>query len=363
MTRLFQIVPNLPPSVNGVGDYALMLAGALRREHGIETTFLVANPAWSGGDEVEGFQVARLDQSRAVFDKVGTGEPPVVLLHYVGYGYAPRGAPMWLARWLRALLSQPLRPRLMTFFHELYAVGPPWRSSFWLSPLQRLVCRRIARLCDLRMTNRGDSAATLDAMSVGVSQPATLLLPVFSNFGEPNAVPPLVERPAQLAIYGGICRYPQDAELAADGLRQLCAGLGIQRVVSFGKTSMQPFAAELPVENRGLLSADEVSSLLLESRAGYLDYPQSCLGKSTIFASFCSHGALPTLLHSDCVAVEGLRRDESVFNVSALPAGLDLNGAQRGASAAHQWYHTHSLSKIAQFVARAILNRTPASGV
>jgi hypothetical protein len=50
-----QIVPALPPDVDGIGDYALQLARRLRANHGVETYFIVGDPSWKG-QEVEGFQ-------------------------------------------------------------------------------------------------------------------------------------------------------------------------------------------------------------------------------------------------------------------------------------------------------------------
>ena len=45
---MIQIVPALPPSTNGLGDYALEVAGAMRSEFGLDTGFVVGNPEWQG---------------------------------------------------------------------------------------------------------------------------------------------------------------------------------------------------------------------------------------------------------------------------------------------------------------------------
>ncbi|MBL9131442.1 MAG: hypothetical protein JNG86_09600 [Verrucomicrobiaceae bacterium] len=348
MTRLVQIVPNLPPSVNGVGDYALLLAGALRA-HGVETSFLVANAAWNGA-EVQGFQTARLEDGQAVLEN-GVA---AVLLQYVGYGYSKRGAPLWLVRWMRALARRPQKPVCAVFFHELYAVGPPWRSSFWFSLVQRHVCRQLARLADVRLTNRSYSAAILDEMSAGDGK--TTVLPVVSNFGEPATVPQLAERKPQLAVYGGLRRTAQEGDRAAPALRAFCAAAGIERVVSFGKTAFEAFSPDIPVENRGVLSAQEVSTLLLESRACYQDYPLSNLGKSGIYAACCAHGTLPLVLEADAGQADGIRRDENVHVVTSPGDKTSPEHWQSIADAAFRWYQGHSLPRIAEIISHAILN-------
>ncbi len=349
MKQLIQIVPNLPPQVSGVGDYALQLASELRSCHGIETSFLVGNPSWSGPDEVQGFKVALLDR---IHCKVGLADKDHagVLLHYVGYGYSKRGAPLWLLGWLRTLLRASPRPKLVTFFHELYAFGPPWRSSFWLAPLQRFVCRELARLSDTRLTNRADSAKILRQMA----KAEAFSLPIFSSLGEPQEMPKLAQRQPQMVVYGGLSRLPHDAEFARTQLSELCVNLGIKRVVSFGKASIAPFAVDLPIENRGVLSVEEIGALLLQSRAGYIDYPMFCLAKSSIFAAYCAHGVLPVLLRSGCAEAEGLREGEHLLTAENSACATDAHLRQQIASACRIWYQTHCVAEIAQFIVRRL---------
>ena len=87
--RIVQIVPRRPPPPEGVGSYAEALAAALYEAHGIESRFVV---------RTEGLEEA-LD-----------GSP--VLLHYVSYGYHPRGCP-------KELVAKVTRLRL----DELLAFG------------------------------------------------------------------------------------------------------------------------------------------------------------------------------------------------------------------------------------------------
>ena len=54
-TTVLQIVPQLPGSYDGVGDYALNLAKALSADHGLTTVFAVAKETEVSSKE--GFQV------------------------------------------------------------------------------------------------------------------------------------------------------------------------------------------------------------------------------------------------------------------------------------------------------------------
>ena len=51
---IIQIVPRLPPSVDGLGDYALSLAFQMRQDFGIETHFIVGDQKWVGDAHIEG---------------------------------------------------------------------------------------------------------------------------------------------------------------------------------------------------------------------------------------------------------------------------------------------------------------------
>src|SRR4051812_14532747 len=134
--RVLQIVPHLPGTFDGVGDYALNLAHALSTHHGISTTFLVAGktsvtsrkgyPVITGLNRADCVELAR-DHEHAI-------------LHYVNYGYHPRGIPFGLHAFVKQ--DRPVvRGRRVTTFHELYTSGPRWKNSFWLRPFQVKIAR------------------------------------------------------------------------------------------------------------------------------------------------------------------------------------------------------------------------------
>ncbi|MFL6197464.1 MAG: glycosyltransferase family 1 protein [Thermoanaerobaculia bacterium] len=262
--KILQITPHLPPPFEGVGTYATALAGALARR-GIETRFLVPDRTVRG-------------LSREI------GDAETVLLHYAGYGYQRRGCPAWLAEGLASW-----RGRLVTVFHEAWASGPPWRSSFWLLPLQRRIAAALARRSSALATTLQIYADMLRPWA-----PDIAVMPVFSTVGEPERVPAFGERERRLVVFGGAgvrgrAYGPFRAELAR-AARELEA----VEIVDVGSPLDLPAAVGgVPVRALGVLPAFGVGEVLLGSAAGFLAYPPDFLPKSTIFAAYCAHGLLP----------------------------------------------------------------------
>src|ERR1700719_3284859 len=176
--RVLQIVPHLPGTFDGVGDYALNLARSLSDDHGIRTTFLVAGktPVTSRGDcaVISGLNPA------ACADLARDHEH--VILHYVNYGYQPRGVPFLLRAFVKQLRSH-LRGRWVTTFHELYASGPPWKSAFWLRPFQVGIAREMIDASTSCVVSNPPIERAIHAYD---SDKKVQLAPVMSNFGEPE---------------------------------------------------------------------------------------------------------------------------------------------------------------------------------
>jgi hypothetical protein len=366
--RLFAIIPRLPPLVDGIGDYALSLARLLRRDRGIATHFIVTDTAWKGGAEVEGFPVSVLSQ-RSTAELVNalpvdaTGEA-TVLLHYEGYGYANRGCPIWLVRALEQWRGADNRRTLVTMFHELYAAGPPWTSAFWLSTLQKSLTTRLARLSDQWMTSLERYALTLRRLS-GKQTNRSYSLSVFSSIGEPADPPALVERQRRLVVFGTRGRRIEVYKRSSADLQRICQHLGITEILDVGRAVEFDFKNELsvPVKVLGELPGAEVSRLLLDAVAGVIDYPTSMLGKSTIFAAYCSHRMIPLVApYGDSTAADGLQIGHQYWLSDVASEQLTFAAGQAIADKAFAWYQTHNLSMHAtRFAARLYDNELAAN--
>ena len=264
--EVIQIVPRLPPPRGG-RELRLALAGALRDRRGVAGRF------------------AAVAASPAALGETLAGADLPVLLHYAGYGYQPRGCPTWLVGDLRDWKRRE-GGRLVTVFHEVYAGGPPWRSSFWLSPLQRRLAAELARLSDGMVT----SLETTPAPDRIVPEKKAEVLPVFSTVGEPAAVPLLAERRRRLVVFGGPGARGRAYGLLAAQLTAACRTLGVE-IRDVGPVVLAVPAAVLAkhrpgrsqVRRLGEMAAGELSGLLLGSLAGFSTYPAPFLGKSTVF--------------------------------------------------------------------------------
>lgn len=340
MPALVQITPHYPPTREGVGGYAAALAAGLLAT-GIESEFVVGDPAWASDGDASRWPVAGLRRRSAeeVVARLSAGGTSTVLLHYANYGFARRGCPRWLVDGLAAWRGGDRARRLVTFFHEVYASGPPWTSSFWLHPAQRRLARRLARLSDGLLTSLELYARLLRALAPGAR---ARVLPMLSTVGEPERVAPLRDRaPRRMVVFGGAGVRRRAYGEHRGLLGAACAELEIRSLVDVGP----PFAglparvAGVPVEALGVLAAARASRLLEESFAGFLAYPPAFLGKSTIFAAYCAHGALPVCAWP----ASGPAAEPPRF--SAGGGGAPLAQLEAVAGSAFAWYRAHDLRR------------------
>lgn len=350
-----QVVPRLPPVVDGVGDYALNLAGQLHREYGITTHFVVGDLTWVGATDVGGFSVSQVSQHSAeelAFVLLKIQKPLIILLHYVGYGYARRGCPLWLVEGIERSHRENRNEnqgQLVTMFHELYAFGPPWTSSFWLSPVQKDLVARLARVSDRCLTSRQSYAQTLLKLSQG-KQPQISTLPVFSNIGEPKQIPLLSERSRRLVVFGGRRNRAQVYQEFLAELAHACQVLAIEEILDIGPSVDQSSTTvdSVPIIKMGEQPASEVANILLNSLAGFFAYPTDYLAKSTIYAAYCACGMLPISPRRDTRRTDGVESGKHYWISTSQVTSLDMVRAQAIADHAHTWYQSHNLSAQAQ---------------
>ncbi|HEV7516023.1 MAG TPA: glycosyltransferase family 1 protein [Thermoanaerobaculia bacterium] len=321
--RIVQIVPRSDPG-GGVSGYAAALAGGLARCCGIESDLVAAGSS---------LDVGRLDASAC-------------LLHYVNYAYHPRGCPARLVgelcRW-RQGASGPGERRLVTFFHEVYATGPIWRSSFWLSPVQRRLAAALARGSD-----RVATSLDLYGRMLARFQPRgeVVVTPVLSTVGEPETVPPLAERPPRMLVFGGTGVRGRAYGPAREALAAACHALDIEEILDLGPAREVPAAVDgTPVRALGPLPAAEVSARMLGARAGFLVYPPGFLPKSTVFAAYCAHGLLPVRAGS---RRPGGSEAPDPPHWAPAPTSPPTKELQALASAARSWYLQHSIERQAE---------------
>lgn len=337
--RVVQLVPTLPPPAEGVGSYALALAQALAEQRGIASRFLAGDPAWTGA-EAEGVPAAPVTARRAsalAADLTAAAEgAAAVLVHYVNYAYQRRGCPAWLVLGLERWRAGAPGRRLVTMFHEVYATGLPWQSSFWLMPVQRRLARRLLAASDAAVTSLALYVRRLGGGEVPV-------WPVFSTVGEPATLPGPGERAPRLVVFGGRGTRRRAWTARRADLAAACRELGIEEVCDVGPPLEVPTAGSevdgVPVRRLGLLPGAEVSALFAEARAGFLAYPPDFLAKSTIFAAYCAHGLVPVCAWSPPLPLRETGMTELYWRPGAARDPREV------ATAARKWYEGHSLSR------------------
>jgi len=341
--QLVQIAPGLPPAPDGVGGYAAALARGLAR-YQVTSRFLVPPGSWQSAGALPAEPIGERSAQGLARQLAGL-DAATVLLHYANYGYERRGCPAWLVHGLGRWRAEAPSRRLVTMFHEVFATGPPWRSSFWLSPAQRRLAARLLRASDGAATSLGLYARMLARWRPG---PRVLVAPVLSPLGEPVEVPdPESRRPRVMLVFGGAGNRRRVFTGVKGDLAAACTALRITEVLDLGPPhdALPERVGTVPVRALGARPEDEVKAVLLRSYAGFVAYPPAFLGKSTVFAAYCAHGLVPV-----CAWPRRGRRPEAAedrppyWDAGAEPPPAD---AAALAASARAWYRGHDLARQA----------------
>jgi len=362
-STVLQIVPHLPGTLDGVGDYALNLAKALAANHGITTVFAVGRG--TSVQNKEGFPViSGLDETSV--DNLARDHEHVIL-HYVNYGYQPRGIPFHLRRFAQELRSR-IRGRWVTTFHELYASGPPWKSAFWLRPLQVKIARD---LMDASSSCFVSNPAIERAIHVHDPGKHVLLVPVMSNFGEPELTPVPEVSPRRWAICGGtaliaqsLASFEKIRHLIPEAYSPEHLDVVGGRDESSTRTMVHRLGSDTPLSchYHPEVTAERASELLRQAAFGWVDYfgagrmwPGMIL-KSTAFAAFCAHGAVPIISHrEDAIAVDGDALPGPYFVAGGAVHFPNVEQLHETRQTIHAWYQTHAAStRVARIYAEAL---------
>jgi hypothetical protein len=245
-----------------------------------------------------------------------------------------------LTRVLGDVLERRPGMLLFTMFHELYASGFPWQSSFWLGPVQRRVATVLARLSHSVFTNVHTSAAWLNRQRM--TEPA-VYTPTCSNVGEPERPLSWDAREPVAALFGGSGIRELVYRLPDDALRMAFDRAGIEHVWDIGPPTpyRRPSLAGRDVTGFGVLPPNEVSIRLGSARLGVLAYPARVLTKSGVGAAYLAHavpilvipGRHPTADYQGPAYLTKTRGDQSTC----------ADVAMRG----FRWYCTHAHSTLA----------------
>lgn len=354
--KIISIVPCLPPAIDGVGDYALLLAQQLQQQAGLDSNFIVARSSWQADGAINHAAQALTQRSSDTLLKTLIAlDSTVVLLHYVPHGYARKACPFWLLQGLEAWKAHNSQARIVTMFHELYAFDwqRPWSSDFWLSPVQKTIATKLSQLSDICLTTTEKYAKSLCIMSHRQhSDP--FALPVFSNIGEPTSVLNLSQRQPRLVIFGQQHSKQKVYRHSLAVLTRVCEKLNIEEIFDLGpQTGSAPAQiGQSVVRELGALPMHELRDILAGTKFGFLAYDPGRLAKSGIFAAYCAYGILPINATQQNIRIDGLALGEHYITPKLLlQHSHSLNSLQRMANNAHTWYSEHNLSQQAKVFA------------
>jgi hypothetical protein len=350
-TTVLQIVPQLPGSYDGVGDYALNLAKALSADHGLTTVFAVAKETEVSSKE--GFQVVSGLDSALLSDAEQKYQH--VILHYVNYGYQVRGVPFQLRNFARQL-RRSLRGRWITMFHELYASGPPWKSAFWLRPLQVKIARDVI---DISHTCFVSGDVIENEIHAYDSRKPVHLHPVMSNFGEPQLANFGQRSLARWVICGGTALISRSLRSFAAAQQAIPKMYRPEHLDVVGGREdgdllqdLNRMIPDLSCHYHPEVTAECASEILRGCSFAWIDYFgkgktwAGMIFKSGSFAACCAHGVIPILSHIEmALAVNAdplpgpyfIARGEVKF-----PEPENVAGTQREI---YGWYHRHASSR------------------
>jgi hypothetical protein len=357
--NILQIVPGLPPNLDGIGDYALRLAEELHSAQAIESSFLVGRPG-NPAAPYPGMHTVAV-QSRSAASLVSalqsgfTNQPSHVLLHFSPYGYQHRGVPAWIVAGLHDYVAHS-SVKLSICFHELDVTGlPPWRSGFWAAPLQRRLLKQLLKLAHYAYTNTEEHRYRLESLGEG----RVALIPNFSTIPRISSGATEGKRRRYIVVFGRAGHRRHIYQLGTYALDALCTCLQIERVLDIGDPIdgfVTTHFGPATVVQCGALPAAEVSRIMSESAGLFISYPAPLLLKSSVYAAACAHG-LVTFLHDDSHPLRscaGLLTDTDFVPLPLTAAQvqkLDLDGLS---SSILSRYKERSVQTAASTIARAL---------
>jgi len=305
---LLHILPSVPPEFNGLGDYCYSL---WKHWPEPEPTWRIATARLPDGareawPEVQ-IDVFELTETGLHSRLVETGTRTVVL-HYVGYGYARRGAPTWLPRAIKRWKKET-GGKVVVMFHELYATGPPWKSEFWFCIPQWRVARDLVQIADRWITSCPRYMRVLEHR-LGADPSQGQMISVASNI-EPvhqpnfeNSRPLDLNEGVRIAVFGMPLTRLRGIRAHRSLLHKLVEVGRIESILLIGKgdgTDPAQKEADELLNLIGLTSTAkyiysrptrEISEALLTCQLGLVSNQPDILFKSTVFAAYASHGLL-----------------------------------------------------------------------
>ena len=330
--KIIQLVPNLPPTVDGLGDYAFNLALEFSQK-GTETIFIS-----TGGEKINQFETHLIGfDGQDLINAVLKTKVNRLFLNYVPYSYQKRGVPFWLLQALTQLVKQH-GIQLFIYFHELNASGKIYQSSFWLKPLQQLIYKQLQKLASFSFCS---NQTIFNILEANLPNGRLLKIEIFSNIPEPITTIHWKERENTAVIFGShpnrmaVYRYENE-------MNRLIQSLGITTIIDIGPGTVTENNLNLPIISKGKLSGSEVAQLLSTSKWGFINYNDILLEKSGIFAAYAAHGLAVINVNPQRYDLEKPLHNNFHYKIASTDEDNNLDG-QLLSKNLYDWYQSHTL--------------------
>ena len=344
MKNIIQICPTFPPNIGGVGNYAKLLAGVLKK-NGIKSKFLIPDYLDNKNNNQTLFG-KKNPNLISLLEKTNSKE---VILHFSGYGYASRGLCFNLIKSLESWKQNDNSRKLITIFHEIYASGPIYRISYWTSLPQKYLAKKLLKISDVALVTSKQNKLTLSSFD---KKKQIIYSNVFSNIGELKKNRKLKKRKNLAVIFGNIYQKEvlyKDILLNKNKYQSLLKKMSIKEIIDIGtKIDISKKIRFINIKKIGIRSKNYISLLLRNSKVGLVFYTVSQMTKSGIIAAYASHGLLIVNLCKEQIAYTN--EFKSGVNFVSRIREIHESNLQQIADSAFKQYKKYNLVKTASLI-------------
>ena len=283
--KIIQICPTFPPNTGGVGNYTKLLADFLKKKK-INSKILVSDHLDNRNKKQSSF--GKNKNLSSLLEKINSN---VVILHFSGYGYATRGLCFNLIKSLEKWKQNNKNRKLITIFHEIYAIGPIYRMSFWTSLPQKYLAKKLLKLSNVALVTSKQNNITLSSFD---KKKIIIYSNVFSNIGEIKKNKKFHARKNIAIIFGNTYQKQilyKDILVNKNQYDAILKKMSIKKIIDIGpKIEISKQIKFIDIFRVGVKSKKYISLLLRNSKAGLVFYPVNQMTKSGIIAAYASHG-------------------------------------------------------------------------
>ena len=338
--KIIQIVPALPPHIDGVGDYACNLANELQKS-GIHTVFI----SYKNCDSTD-FDCYNLNlKTSKLVLLLKSLSIQKIFVNYVSYGYHKRGIPLKLLFKLIRLKKHGFK--IYCFFHEFIASGKIYHSSFWLKPLQRYIGFMILKLSEHSFCSTEFVFSILKSKS-----PKVYNIGIFSNIN-PITKPINWQNRQNFAIIFGSLQSRQKV-YNSESLLKVCQQTEIEKIIDIGPGVIE-YPTEIKIEKMGVRSHIEISQMLASAKWGIINYRDLLIDKSGIFAAYAAHGIAVINLYGINEVCKN-DKQSTVKNLYLSLENFDLAGNVLSCGIL-EWYKNKTLENHTSFIKNKLFNQ------